>query len=123
MGDYRKLKIYEKSYRAAVSSYRMTEKFPEEEKYGMTSQIRRASMSIALNIAEGNAKRESKSEFKRFLMMALGSANEMRVLIDFAKEFGYIDEETHRKASNEYEGLGKMIRVFIEKLAEQKPNT
>ena len=121
MGDYRKLQIYEKSYKAAIAAYRMTEGFPKEEIYGMTSQIRRAAMSITLNIAEGNAKRESQQEFKRFLMMAMGSANEMSVLIDFAKEFGYIDEETHKKASQEYEEIGKMIRGFIRGL--EKPST
>ena len=116
MGDYRKLKIYEKSYRAAVASYKQTESFPKEEIYGITSQMRRASISIALNIAEGNAKRESKQEFKRFLQMSMGSANEMSVLIDFAKDLGYIDEETHERASQEYEEIGKMIRGFIKGL-------
>ena len=88
MGEYRELKIYEKSYKAALAIYRMTETFPKEEKYGIISQMRRASISIALNIAEGNAKRESKQEFKRFLQMSMGSANEMSVLIDFAKDLG-----------------------------------
>ena len=69
MGEYRELKIYEKSYKAALAIYRMTETFPKEEKYGIISQMRRASISIALNIAEGNAKRESKQEFKRFLQI------------------------------------------------------
>ncbi len=73
----------------------MTEGYPEEEKYGITSQMRRAAVSITLNISEGNAKRESASEFKRFLMMAMGSANEQSVLLEFSKDLGYIDEETY----------------------------
>ena len=122
MGEYRELKIYEKSYKAALAIYRMTETFPKEEKYGIISQMRRASISIALNIAEGNAKRESKQEFKRFLQMSMGSANEMSVLIDFAKYLGYIDKTTHERASQEYEEIGKMIRGFIKGLEQQKPN-
>ena len=116
MGDYRKLKIYERSYKAALAVYRMTEGYPEEERYGITSQMRRAAVSITLNISEGNAKRESQQEFKRFLMMAMGSANEMSVLLDFSKDLGYIDDRTHEKASREYEEIGKMLRVFIKKL-------
>ena len=122
MGEYRELKIYEKSYKAALAIYRMAETFPKEEKYGIISQMRRASISIALNIAEGNAKRESKQEFKRFLQMSMGSANEMSVLIDFAKDLGYIDKTTHERASQEYEEIGKMIRGFIKGLEQQKPN-
>ncbi len=65
MEGYQKLKIYKKSYRAALAVYRMTESFPEREKYGITDQMRRASVSIALNIAEGYAKKESQAEFRR----------------------------------------------------------
>ena len=119
MGDYRKLKIYERSYKAALAIYRMTEGYPEGERYGITSQMRRAATSIAMNISEGNAKRESQQEFKRFLMMAMGSANEMSVLLDFSKDLGYIDDQTYEKVSREYDEIGKMIRVFIQKL----PNT
>jgi four helix bundle protein len=64
---YRKLEVYEKSYRSAVEIYRMTADFPKEERYGITDQMRRASVSIALNVAEGYARRESQEELKRFL--------------------------------------------------------
>ena len=120
MGNYRELKIYESSYKAALAIYRMTAKYPEEEKYGITSQMRRAAVSLPLNISEGNAKRESKQEFKRFLMMAMGSANEMTVLVEFSKDLGYIDEEVYEKAKKEYEEIGKMLRVFIKRVEEQE---
>ena len=115
---YRDMEIYQRAYKGALAIYQMTERFPEEEKYGITSQMRRASMSIALNIAEGYAKRESQQEFKRFLMMAIGSANEMEVLTDFAKDFGYTDEETHRKAREEYETIGRMLNRLIKRVSE-----
>ena len=115
---YRKLEVYEKSYRIAVEIYRMTADFPKEERYGITDQMRRASVSIALNVAEGYARRESQEELKRFLRMAVGSAAEMQVLIDFAREFGYIREERYKEAKEAYETIGKMLNTFIRKLKE-----
>ena len=91
----------------------MTKGFPEEEKYGMTSQMRRASVSIPLNIAEGYAKRSSQGEFKRFLLMAIGSANEMSVLMDYAKDLGYISNEQYEMAKDEYDEIGKMLNKLI----------
>ena len=111
---YRKLHVYEKSYRAGVAIYRMTESFPDEEKYGITSQIRRAGVSIRLNIAEGYGKKRSQEEFKRFLLMAMGSANEVSVLLDFAKDLEYIRVDQHKKAKEEYEEIGKMLNVMIQ---------
>ena len=115
---HRKLNVYAKSYKAGLAIYEMTKAYPDEEKYGMTSQMRRASTSIPLNIAEGYAKRSSQEEFKRFLLMAIGSANEMRVLLDFSKDLGYITEEKHEKASKEYDEIGKMLTALIKKVAE-----
>ena len=115
---YRQLQVYERSYKAALAVYRMTKRFPEREKYGMTSQMQRAGISVALNIAEGYAKKSSQEEFKRFLLMALGSANEMSVLIDFSKDLGYITEEEYKKASREYGEIGKMLNKFIQTVNE-----
>ena len=115
---YRQLQVYERSYKAALAVYRMTKRFPEREKYGMTSQMQRAGISVALNIAEGYAKKSSQEEFKRFLLMALGSANEMSVLIDFSKDLGYITEEEYKKASKEYEEIGKMLNKFVQTVNE-----
>ena len=111
---YRQLQIYERSYKAALAIYRMTREFPETEKFALTSQMQRAGTSIALNIAEGYAKKSSQEEFKRFLMMALGSANEMSVLIDFSKDLGYITEKQYEKASKEYDEIGKMLNRFVQ---------
>ena len=118
MNGYKRLQVYQRGYAAAKSVYRMTEKYPKEEIYGITDQMRRASVSIALNIAEGYAKRESQQEFRRFLLMALGSANEMTVLLDFSKDFGYIDEQTHAKASREYDEISKMLSAVIKRIKE-----
>ena len=115
MSGYKELQVYQRGYAAAKSVYRMTEKYPKEETYGITDQMRRASVSIALNVTEGYARRESQQEFKRFLMMAIGSANEMRVLLDFSKDFGYIDAQTHEKATKAYDELSRMLNVLIQR--------
>ncbi len=104
---YCKLNVYEKSYKAGLAIYRMTKTYPEEEKYGIVSQLRRASTSIPLNIAEGYAKRSSQEEFKRFLLMAIGSTNEIRVLLDYSKDLGYIEEKQYNKASDEYDEMAE----------------
>ena len=114
MSGYKELKVYKRSYKAAKAIYEMTVGFPNEERYGITNQLRRAALSIPLNIAEGYAKKESQEEFKRFLMMALGSSNEVLVLIDFSKDVGYISDEKHRKAFAEYEEIASMLNSFIQ---------
>ena len=91
----------------------MTERFPKEEIYGLTSQIRRAATSIPLNIAEGYAKRESQAEFKRYLTMALGSSDEMQVLLNFVKDLGYVDAQTHEKARETYKEIAKMLNKMV----------
>ena len=116
---YRKLEVYEKSYKAALAVYRMTEGFPKEELYGIQGQMRRASLSIPLNIAEGYAKRESQQEFKRFLMMAMGSSNEMSVLLDFAKDVGYLKDSQHTKAAKEYDEISKMLNSLVQAVRKQ----
>ena len=115
---YKKLQIYDRSYKAALAIYRLTKGFPETEKFALTSQMQRASTSIALNIAEGYAKKSSQEEFKRFLLMAIGSANEMSVLLDFSKDLGYITESQYEKASKEYEEIGKMLNSFIQSVSK-----
>ena len=117
---YRKLKVYEKSYRAGLATYELTKEYPKEEKYGITSQMRRASTSIPLNIAEGYAKRSSQEEFKRFLLMAIGSASEMSVLLEYSKDLGYMSQERYEKAVREYDEIGKMLSSLIKKVAENK---
>ena len=110
--SYRDLKVYERSYQAAIEMYRTVGKFPIDELYGLTSQIKRAATSIPLNIAEGYGKRENPNEFRRFLLMALGSCNEMRVLLDLSYDLNFIDETIHKKFSIEYDEIGKMLNVL-----------
>ena len=119
MRGYKDLRVYEKSYAAARAIYQLSEEFPKEEIYAMTNQMRRASLSIPLNIAEGYVKRRSQKEFKRFLEMAIGSSNEVSVLLDFAKDLEYIREDRYIEISREYEEISRMLNVFIRRLEEQ----
>ena len=110
--DFKDFEVYKRSYAAAVEMYRITRDFPKDELYGLTSQIKRASTSVPLNIAEGYGKREALAEFKRFLHMAMGSCNEMIVLLDLSKDLGMIDEDVHNKYVKVYEELGRMLTVL-----------
>jgi len=76
MKDFRKLTVWEKSHRLTLAIYRITESFPDTERYGLISQMRRASASIPTNIAEGSG-RGSDAELARFLQIAMGSASEL----------------------------------------------
>ena len=113
--SYKDLKAYEKSYETALRMYQEVKGFPKEELYGLVSQIKRASTSIPLNIAEGYGKRRSENEFKRFLMMAIGSCDEMRVLLDFCKDLEYISKETYQEMYDRYDEIGRMLNGLHEK--------
>ena len=113
---YRNRQVYERSYKAALAVYEMTKSYPEEEKNGVRSQKRRAGKVKPLNSAEGYAKRRSQEGLKRFLLMAVGSANEMSVLLDFAKDLGYTSESTYAELSRAYDEIGRMLSSFIKRI-------
>ena len=90
MKSHNDLKVYQETMDLGVETYKITNSFPSIEKYGLTSQMRRAAVSIPSNISEGAA-RESKKEFKRFLYISLGSATELETQIDISARLQYID--------------------------------
>lgn len=111
---YRKLAVYERSYKAALAVHRIKGKFPIEERYSMGDQIWRAAISIPMNIAEGYGKQDSTAEFKRYLRMAMGSSNEVKVLLDFARDLEYIDLKIYERAAKEYDEIGRMLHGLIQ---------
>ena len=117
MANYKDLKVYEKSYAAALEVYRLTKDFPKDETFGLVGQLKRAATSIPLNIAEGYGKRGSEAEFKRFLSMSLGSSDEMRVLINFSHDLGYIKEDVYQALSVKYDEIGKDADRHAKELA------
>ena len=83
--------------------------------YELVKQIKRASISIPLNIAEGYGKKESVAEFKRFLRIATGSANEVEVLLEMLKDLDYIEKQTYEQYIQQYQVLGKRLNVLLNK--------
>jgi len=98
--SYKDLIVWQRSMELVVSIYELTDQFPKEEIYGITSQIRRSSISVPSNIAEG-AGRKSPKEFKQFLFIALGSLSELETQIIIAKNLKYIDKEINDKINIE----------------------
>ncbi len=94
---------------ALVAVHKLVLGFPEYERYGLTDQIRRASKSIPANIAEGYGRRSSTRDFRRYLSIALGSANEMIVHLEITQELGYADQEACLGLIDAYNTIGKML--------------
>ncbi len=117
MGSYRDLKVYEKSYELAVLMYKVMKRLPREETFGLISQVKRASTSIPLNIAEGYGKGVQGKELIRFLTMARGSCSEMKVLLELCKDLGFIEEMEIRTYMERYNEVGKMLTGLIKSAA------
>ena len=98
-----------------IEIYRITEKFPNQEIYGLTNQIRRAVASIPSNIAEGAA-RQTKKELTRYLHMAQGSLSELDTQIEIASRLGYVDDDTWKTLNEQMERIDKMITGLIHHL-------
>jgi len=108
--------VYEKSYKCVLEVYKMTKSFPKEEMFALTNQLRRAAYSIPLNIAEGYGRKSGDKEFKRFLQMALGSADETQVILELCKDLGYISNEIFSNTSLKYSEIAKMLNGLIQKM-------
>lgn len=115
MHNFRELRIWKEAIAVAKQVYIVSATFPSEEKYGLTSQVRRAVVSIASNIAEG-AGRASNKEFAQFLTIALGSAYETETQMVLAKEFEFITDEKLNEILDSLIPLQKMISSFREYL-------
>jgi four helix bundle protein len=115
MRDFRELKVWEKAHFITLKIYIVTERYPKEELYRLTSQIRRACVSIPTNIAEGCV-RSSDADFARFLYIALGSTSELEYLILLSKDLKFIQSEVQEELNAEINEIKKMLITFIKKL-------
>ena len=115
MRDFSKLFIWQRSHRLVMSIYDVTNKFPKTEIFGLTSQIRRASSSIPINISEGCG-RETNKDFARFLQIAIGSACEVEYELLLAKELKYLKEQEYNELSKEVVTIRKMIIKYQSEL-------
>lgn len=114
MDNFRNLIVWKRAVELATSIYMKTGNFPKSELYGLTSQIRRAAVSIPSNIAEG-AGRRSKKEFSNFLSISYGSACELETQLLIAKNLGYLHTEDFKDLFSEIEEIQKMLYVLRKK--------
>ncbi len=119
MKSYKDLTVWQKSVDLSVITYRITEDFPRSELYGLTSQIRRCSVSIPSNIAEGQ-RRGHKAEYVQFLRMAFGSGAELETQILIALKIGYLDEKKFNQINELLQEVMKMLNRLISVLVTSK---
>jgi len=115
MHNYKKLKIWEKSMELSLSVYQVTNTFPSEERFGLTSQIRRCAVSIPSNIAEGSS-RDSSKDFSRFLRISIGSSFELETQLLLSKELGFLSERNFDHVKDILDEVQKMLNSFIKKM-------
>ena len=115
MRDFRELKVWEKSFRLTLDVYKSTRRFPKEELYGLTSQVRRAAASIPANIAEGCG-RTGAAELGRFIQIAMGSASEVEFHLLLARDLGLLDAADSERLSGQVIEVKRMLTSFWQKL-------
>lgn len=114
MHRYRDLKFWSDSKELSVTIYRVTSAFPNEEKFGIVDQMRRASVSIPSNIAEGSS-RNSNKDFKRFLGYSMGSAYELETQLEISKDLGFLTLLDYDKLSIQLISVIKQMSKFKSK--------
>jgi four helix bundle protein len=113
--DFHDLVVWQKAIELTVCIYKLTRTFPEDEKYGLVSQMRRASVSIASNIAEGRG-RLNPAEFRQFLGMSQGSMFELKTQLLVARKLGMANGNAVEEAERLSDEVSKMLRAFIQTL-------
>ncbi|HSY02391.1 MAG TPA: four helix bundle protein [Acidobacteriaceae bacterium] len=112
---YRDLIVWQRAMELCVALYHLTQSFPREEIYGLTNQMRRASVSIASNIAEGQG-RLTREQYRHFLGIARGSSFEIETQILIAKELGFADAARFEEVEKLSDEVGKMLTGLVKKL-------
>ncbi|MGC2110209.1 MAG: four helix bundle protein [Candidatus Korobacteraceae bacterium] len=119
MKNFRDLQVWSKSHAVTLRVYRETSRFPKEELFGLTSQMRRCSASIAANIAEGCGRRGN-AEFHRFLQIATGSASELEYHLLLAKDLGYLESDSYQTLNANVEEIKKMLSSLARKVNSER---
>jgi len=117
--SYNDLIVYQKSYKLTLQIYQTTKNYPNEEIYGLISQMRRSSVSIPCNIAEGY-RRGHRKEYIQFLHMAHGSCGELETLISLSHDLTMIDANTFEKLYSMQEEVSKLLNGLISSLVKPK---
>jgi four helix bundle protein len=117
--DFHELKVWQKAHQLTLAVYQITAAFPREERYGLTSQLRRCSASIAANLAEGCG-RNGDAEFARFCSIAMGSASELEYHLLLAKDLTLIKPKDHDELSQRATELKRMLTALLQKLSADR---
>ncbi len=115
MKNFRKLVVWEKAHLLTIEIYKATTTFPKDELYGLTSQIRRAAVSVPANIAEGCG-RDGDAEFGRFLQIAFGSANELEYHLLLSHDLNFLQKDDYTNFGVKIDEVKRMLSVLIRKL-------
>lgn len=119
MRDFRSLEVWQAAHQITLALYKITKNFPREELYGLTSQIRRCSASIAANIAEGCGRR-GEGEFHRFLQMASGSASELDYHLILSHDLGLLKRGDYQQLTGDLSTLRRRLSALISTVDEQR---
>jgi len=109
------LTVFKKSHQITLDLYRLTKQFPSDEKFGLISQIKRASSSICANLIEGSH-RNNRAEYRQFSGIARGSAGELKYHLLLAKDLGYISVQNYSELISEIDSISKMLYNLIQSL-------
>jgi four helix bundle protein len=115
MKNFKKLKVWQQGFQIAINTYKLTKDFPSDEKYGLTSQVNRASISISSNIAEGSSRRSEK-DYHRFLEIALGSCFELESQLLIASKLKFDVKGKIDDLLQQIDEEQKMLMAFMNKL-------
>jgi len=114
---YKELRVWQKADELVLEVYKLTKKFPKDEIYALSSQLRRAALSIPANIVEGYARKGDK-ELSRFISIAIGSMAETEYLLDISKRLGYLSETEHQRVEELRSEVGRYLWKFYKKVSE-----
>jgi four helix bundle protein len=115
MQNFRNLKVWEKAHALTLAIYKSSKTFPRDEMFGLTSQMRRASVSVGANIAEGTC-RKGDVDFARFLQMAAGSASELEYHLLLARDLEFLETSDYQRLSTETVDVKRMLTSLLKKL-------
>jgi four helix bundle protein len=113
------LDVFKLSHALVLEIYEMTKSFPNEERFGLVSQMRRAAYSIPMNLMEG-AHRLGSKEYKQFVSIARGSAGEIKYQLLLVKDLGYISDEEYSRLASQYERVSQMLTKLAGSLARRQ---
>ena len=111
--NFEDLRIYRLAYECGLAVHKASRGLPQEERFELRSQLRRAAVSVPANIAEGYGRKSNQNDLAKFLTVALGSTNEVIVFLDYCKDLEYLSSETINGLKLSYVSLAKQINAFL----------